>query len=333
MAIKAEKISLKPESITLTEGEVCYRTEVLNLPKYPSQRILWQSEDSSIASVNALTGTIKAPRAGKVRIYGCLAEKREPIGCITVSVRPQNADESEKSDASERSDKWNGKSCGNESHENQKTGALAHTVSIHKTMALGKTDSINAYALPQKQSIEDYFWYSDNPDAVFVDQKNNTLFAKGLGTAKIFAKSKEGKGCVCSGVIAVVIVPVAKVELEPRNLNLKKGESFKLVPTVLPQDALNKMFNWVSSDEKIVSVKNNGYVTGKSRGTAVIKAVSCENENLYGSCFVSVKGKKRLFKRNDKLKCKDNLKHKDDSKRKDNSKRNADLKHNDNLKP
>lgn len=136
-----------------------------------------------------------------------------------------------------------------------------------------------------------------------------------------------------AGVITVVIVPVAKVELEPRNLNLKKGESFKLVPTVLPQDALNKMLNWVSSDEKIVSVKNNGYVTGKSRGTAVIKAVSCENENLYGSCFVSVKGKKRLFKRNDKLKCKDNLKHKDDSKRKDNSKRNADLKHNDNLKP
>lgn len=302
MAIKAEKISLKPESITLTEGEVCYRTEVLNLPKYPSQRILWQSEDSSIASVNALTGTIKAQRAGKVKIYGCLAEKREPIGFITVSVRPQNADESEKSDAFGKMNKSGGKSCTNESHKKQKAEASPHPVSIHKTMTLGKTDSINAYALPQKQSIEDYFWYSDNPDAVFVDQKNNTLFAKGLGTAKIFAKSKKGKGCICSGVITVVNVPVAKVELEPCNLNLKKGESFKLVPTVFPQDALNKMLNWVSSDEKIVSVKNNGYVTGKSRGTAVIKAVSCENENLYDTCFVSVKGKRRLFKRNDNSK-------------------------------
>ena len=75
------------------------------------------------------------------------------------------------------------------------------------------------------------------------------------------------------------IMPEA-ILLNQNEVGIKKGRSYQLVSTVLPENANNKQVIWTSSDPKIVSVnETTGYITGVSEGTATITVKTLINDS------------------------------------------------------
>lgn len=63
----------------------------------------------------------------------------------------------------------------------------------------------------------------------------------------------------------------------------------KLTATVTPDETTNKNVKWTSSNNKIATVDENGYVTAKGKGTVRITATTTDGSNLSATCTVTVK--------------------------------------------
>ena len=87
------------------------------------------------------------------------------------------------------------------------------------------------------------------------------------------------------------IIPYVHVEsivLNKNNITLIKGNTETLTATINPSNAMNKNLTWSSSDSNIVTVDNNGLITGKKRGTATI-TITSEDGSKTDTCEVIVK--------------------------------------------
>lgn len=88
--------------------------------------------------------------------------------------------------------------------------------------------------------------------------------------------------------IPMIKYPVTgvKISLESLTMNFKKTS--RLYADVLPEEAaFSANIVWTSSNPKVVSVDENGTITAKSRGTAVITAAT-EDGKFSDSCTVTV---------------------------------------------
>ena len=85
-------------------------------------------------------------------------------------------------------------------------------------------------------------------------------------------------------------VSVTEVNLNKSSMELTVGEAEKLIATVIPTEASNKIVKWTSSNSDIASVDQTGKVTAISEGTAVITVTSSDGGKS-ASCNVTVKAK------------------------------------------
>lgn len=82
-------------------------------------------------------------------------------------------------------------------------------------------------------------------------------------------------------------VEVTGVSLDETMLNLKIGNQKRLTATVAPATATNKSVTWSSDKPDIADVDQNGNITAKAKGTAVI-TVTTASGNKTASCIVNV---------------------------------------------
>ena len=83
-------------------------------------------------------------------------------------------------------------------------------------------------------------------------------------------------------------VAVESVSLNKQSLSLRVGGFEKLIATVAPEKAANKGVSWSSSDATIASVDQEGKVSAKAAGNAVI-TVTTTDGNKTATCNVEVK--------------------------------------------
>lgn len=83
------------------------------------------------------------------------------------------------------------------------------------------------------------------------------------------------------------VIEVSGVALDRYTLTLAINRTVSLVATVSPKDAENVNVSWSSDQPQVVSVSDNGLVTGLSAGTAIV-TVSTENNSYRASCTVTV---------------------------------------------
>ena len=69
---------------------------------------------------------------------------------------------------------------------------------------------------------------------------------------------------------------------------MKTGSEYQLVPTVEPENALDKTITWASSNETIATVDEKGLVSAKGAGTVVITATSNYDSTIRSSCKVTI---------------------------------------------
>ena len=83
-------------------------------------------------------------------------------------------------------------------------------------------------------------------------------------------------------------VPVTSIDLTESTAEVEEGKTVTLHASVVPDNATNKNIVWsVQSGSSFASV-DNGVVSGIAEGTAVIRAASEEDANIYAECTVTV---------------------------------------------
>ncbi len=145
------------------------------------------------------------------------------------------------------------------------------SVSISRTSAAmnkGETLSLTA-AVGPANTTEDrsISWTSDNTAVATV--KNGVVTAKGPGTAKITASH----GNYYASCTVTVYSPMSGIEPEQSTLSVIAGYTGKPGVRFLPADTTDaRNVSWSSSDESVVSVNEDGVVTGVSEGECEITA-------------------------------------------------------------
>ena len=79
---------------------------------------------------------------------------------------------------------------------------------------------------------------------------------------------------------------VTNVTLDQSNITLIVGENATLTATVHPENATGKTVNWTSSNPNVATI-DNGIVTAKKKGTAII-SVTTKEGNYTAKCTVTV---------------------------------------------
>ena len=85
-------------------------------------------------------------------------------------------------------------------------------------------------------------------------------------------------------------ISVTRVVLSLETLDLEVNDTATLTATVFPTNADNQQITWSSSNKALVSVDQNGLVTAKSSGMAVI-TVTTKDGGKIAECIVTIKEK------------------------------------------
>ena len=93
---------------------------------------------------------------------------------------------------------------------------------------------------------------------------------------------------------------VESVNIEPARLTIEKDETKSLTATITPAEAPQKV-RWESNKPNIVSVDENGNITAKDFGVAVINAISLADGTKRGTCVVIVAASAGSVKLNKEL--------------------------------
>ena len=82
-------------------------------------------------------------------------------------------------------------------------------------------------------------------------------------------------------------IPVESIILKPV-LSMQIGSSEQLEATIIPNEATNRDIKWsiISGSDKVTIT--NGVVKAIKIGTAVIRATSSENSNIFGDCTINI---------------------------------------------
>lgn len=144
---------------------------------------------------------------------------------------------------------------------------------------------LKASVFPEDATDQDIVW-SSNSQNVTVDE-NGTVHAVAPGKAIITAASKSDptKKTTCT---VVVPVTVTEVSFTKDNITLKLGQApVKLIPIIVPSNAVIKAVTWSSSDATIATVSRTGNLMAVSEGTATITVTSVDG-NKTGTMEVTV---------------------------------------------
>ncbi len=87
-----------------------------------------------------------------------------------------------------------------------------------------------------------------------------------------------------------VMIPVEKIKVSDDEAALTVGETKRLSATLKPVDATNTDVLWISDDEKVAEVSDDGTLTAVGTGTTSIIAVSADG-HFRDSCTVTVTNK------------------------------------------
>ena len=145
---------------------------------------------------------------------------------------------------------------------------------------VGDVVLLEVSATPENANYE-LVWSSSDENVAEVDRR-------GLVTA--LTPGKTVIRVSCNGISSVCDVIVEGTDMEsiailPSETEVQIGETFQLELETNPEDAWYDEVKWMSFDESVASVDENGLVTGTGLGETVITAVA---GGMSANCNVTV---------------------------------------------
>ena len=155
-----------------------------------------------------------------------------------------------------------------------KTPIESLTIS-EKSLVIEKneTKKISCSYAPKNINVQ-ISYSSDNEEVAKVSQ-DGTVQAITGGVAHIKVTAKDIYNNEKTEEVTVTVpIHVEAIQAGVEEKRLKVGESYKIVPTILPEEAQNKKVTFKSSHPEIVQVDNDGLVRALTEGQAVITIAS-----------------------------------------------------------
>jgi hypothetical protein len=150
---------------------------------------------------------------------------------------------------------------------------------IPNRVTYSSDESISTLGGELRLSFSDYSVKYISMNDQMIDVK--TLDTSRLGQSRINlihrVNEKEARTSYIVNIVAFT-VPVSKVELELRNLDIVQDNSHQFNLAVYPFNAKFEKVEWLSSDETIASVSQNGLMNALNPGNVII---SVKVDNLF----------------------------------------------------
>ncbi|WP_294404104.1 Ig-like domain-containing protein [uncultured Clostridium sp.] len=131
---------------------------------------------------------------------------------------------------------------------------------------LGRTEKVNAEISPANASNKNVTWVSENEEVAVVDNNGN-IKAKSAGQAKVYAKCDNDISSYVD--INVYEVFPEQIEINSKEIELDKNDTYKLAVKVLPENTNNKSLTY-ECDNDILTIKDDGTIAPVKSGKAVI---------------------------------------------------------------
>ena len=247
-----ESISLNYTSATITSNNTLQLVETVSPTDATNKTVTWSSSNTNVATVSS-SGLVTAKyvtTAGTATIT-CTANDGSGVkATCTVTVKPI-----------------------------EPTGITISPSS--KTIDVGETFQAS-YTLTPTNAVTTVTWSSDDESIATVTQTGVVTGVK-AGSTWINVKTANGKMDYFKLTVNASI-PVEKISLWWSTTVHLNGTK-KLTPTLTPANTTS-VLTWTSSDESVATVDENGLVSGKKVGTALIRATADNGKTDY--CVVKV---------------------------------------------
>ena len=165
-------------------------------------------------------------------------------------------------------------------------GTAVHVFPNDLTVGVGAEVQLKTVHLPADSTDHVVSWISSNPGCAFVDA-DKVLHAVGVGDAIISAKTEDGASAVIN--VSVETAP-RDLQLTPNRATISRGDTLDMQLRFLkadgePDNSVDHLVVWNSSDESVATVDQNGRVTAIKSGDTRITATS---DGMVASCRLKV---------------------------------------------
>lgn len=248
--IKVEKVTLNVNKLTLKIGDTNDLTATIEPANATDKTVTWTSNNDQVATVSD-KGLVTAVKEGKATIT---ATAGSASASCEVTVEPINV---------------TGISISNQNLE----------------LEVEQTATLTATVSPSNATNKKIVWTSSNNQIATVDV-NGVVKGVTVGTTKIEAKTEDG-GFTASCSVTVSPIKVKQINLNSINLSLLPSKSYKLIASIVPENAYNKKLIWTSSNPSIATVNQDGLVQALTTGNTTI-SVKSEDNGATSYCNVSI---------------------------------------------
>ncbi|RYY49294.1 MAG: T9SS type A sorting domain-containing protein, partial [Chitinophagaceae bacterium] len=236
-------IAVTPATATLDANATRQLTATITPAKATNKKVTWSSDNTTVATVS-MTGLVTAKAGGMATITA----KSEDEGKTATMQLTVNGPVSV-------------------------TGVTLNQATA--TIAVGMTQQLSATIAPSNATDKKVTWSSDNQSVATVST-NGLVTATGTGTATITVTTIDGVKTATSIITVVAPVNVTAVSLAPDAVNITRGSTQQLTPTITPNNATNKAVTFTTSNAAIATVSSSGLVTAVGNGTATITVTTAD---------------------------------------------------------
>ena len=143
---------------------------------------------------------------------------------------------------------------------------------------------------PVAQGISGKLQFSwESSDESIATVKNGIVKGLKFGSVTITCNAVDKNNQPFSASCVVyVIVPVSKVTVEEKKVEVPSGDYYKLTVTVEPENATVKKLVWSSSNEKVIKVTPDGRFFGVQPGKATLTGKTTDGSNKKVTITVTV---------------------------------------------
>jgi uncharacterized protein YjdB len=251
-------ISLTPDPLTIAgTGNTDSFTVNYNPANTTETGVTWESDNTSVATVDSATGLITAVSAGSATITATSTVKSGITATANVTVTV--------------------------------IGLTGISLPSSHPLDRGTQGTLTVTYTPTDTTEEGVTWESDNTSVAMVDPTTGLITAVEGGTTTITATSTEHGDISDSCTVTVNVRPLTSITLSAGTLDLNKGDQQTLTITYDPEDTTEIGVTWESDNTSVATVDpTTGLITAVGGGNATITATSVRATSKTATCDVTV---------------------------------------------
>ncbi|MEP0366349.1 MAG: Ig-like domain-containing protein [Cyclobacteriaceae bacterium] len=257
--ILAEELTIVGET-SMLDGSSQTLTATFEPENTTNQEVTWESDDTSILTIDATSGLVTAEAVGQATITASSTDGSDVFGTMTITVNPLLAEE-----------------------------IFVSGVTVMDLNSAQITQTLTTSFNPENATNQDVSW-SSSDNAIASVSSEGLVTALSEGTVTINATALDGSATVGSIEIIVTrgFLAVSSISITG-NAQMIDNDVQTMEATVLPENATNKEVTWSSENNEILSVNpSTGEVTATGVGTTSITATATDGSEVSDSFEITV---------------------------------------------